>query len=390
MSDANEHRGGNSLNPWLVAGLLIAIGALLFRGGEVFFGRDDSLHDPDAIARTVAARGDLAEDERATIELFQTASPSVVYVSRIDVRRDVLSRNIFAIPSGSGTGFIWDEDGHVVTNMHVIGDIKDGRVVFPNGGYSVTLEDGTEWRAERVGSSANRDLAVLKILDAPKERLIPIAVGTSEDLLVGQKVFAIGSPFGFDRTLTTGVISGLDREISAKTGRPIQGVIQTDAAINPGNSGGPLLDSAGRLVGINTAIFSPTRTYAGIGFAVPVDTVNTIVPQLIRTGRASRAGLGVVLFPDSVVREVARRGIIPRLGALVQENRRSGQDSEGEDALLRADLIIGIDDQAVANTNDVYRILDSKSEGDVVDVTVIRENETLELSVRLTGLEDEF
>src|SRR5262245_59851892 len=227
------------------------------------------LRNPNAAPRTITPRGALNAEERATIALFRQASPSVVYITTVARQRDFFSLNIAEIPQGSGSGFIWDQEGHIITNFHVIQGAS---------GDKVTLADHSVWDAQLVGVAPDHDLAVLSI-KAPKNQLRPLALGTSADLEVGQSVFAIGNPFGLDQTLTTGIISALGREINATTGRTIAGVIQTDAAINPGNSGGPLLDSAGRLIGVNTAIFSPSGSYSGIGFAVPVDTVNRIVPQ---------------------------------------------------------------------------------------------------------------
>jgi S1-C subfamily serine protease len=231
--------------------------------------------DPNAVPRAVTPRGDLAEDEKTTIAIFRQASPSVVHITTLALRQDAFSLDLFQIPRGTGSGFVWDQDGHVVTNYHVIQGADAARV---------TLADQSSWTARLVGAYPDKDLAVLMI-DAPKNRLRPIPVGTSHDLQVGQKVFAIGNPFGLDQSLTTGVISALGREIESVTRQTIKDMIQTDAAINPGNSGGPLLDSAGRLIGVNTAIFSPSGAYAGIGFAIPVDEVNRVVPKLIRHGK---------------------------------------------------------------------------------------------------------
>lgn len=228
-------------------------------------------HDPDAVPRAITPRGDLAQDEQTTIDLFRNASPSVVYITTVALRTDRYSLNLFEIPRGTGSGFVWDDEGHIITNFHVIRGASAARV---------TLADHTTWEARPAGTAPHQDLAMLHI-NAPRHRLRPLAIGTSSGLQVGQKVFAIGNPFGLDQTLTTGIISALGREITSGTGRTIRGVIQTDAAINPGNSGGPLLDSAGRLIGVNTAIYSPSGSSAGIGFAVPVDTVNQVASQLL-------------------------------------------------------------------------------------------------------------
>src|SRR5882672_3083812 len=230
------------------------------------------------------ARGNLQPDEVAQIELFRRASPAVVHVANVAVYSD-RRRNPIEITQGTGTGFVWDEEGHIVTNFHVIKDSDRVKVTLAG--------DDRAYDADVIGKAENRDVAVLKLVDVPSSRLHALAIGTSSDLLVGQRVYAIGNPFGLDQTLTTGVISGLGREIKSVTQRSIFDVIQTDASINPGNSGGPLLDSSGRLIGINTAIYSPSGANAGIGFAVSVDTVNTIVLQLLKYGKLTRPGLGI-------------------------------------------------------------------------------------------------
>jgi S1-C subfamily serine protease len=236
-----------------------------------------------------------------------------------------------------------------------------------------------------VGFEADKDLAVLKI-DAPKRILQPIVVGTSADLEVGQKVFAIGNPFGFDQTLTTGVISGLGREIESVTGRPIQGVIQTDAAINPGNSGGPLLDSSGRLIGINTAIVSPSGAYAGIGFAVPVDFVNRMVPQIIRYGKVRKPALGVRIAEDHVVRYLGAQGVLVVNVTKGGPAERAGMRPTRQDArgrILLGDLIVSVDGNPIEGSKDLFRILDSHNIGDKVKLRVRRPAGEAELEVTL-------
>ncbi|MFN0196232.1 MAG: S1C family serine protease, partial [Planctomycetaceae bacterium] len=215
------------------------------------------VNNPDYVARAVVPRGDLTSDEQLTIDIFKEASPSVVYIISTEVLRDRFSLDVLQIPRGAGTGFIYDSEGHIVTNHHVVGAGRS---------WTVTLADHSRWDAEFVGAAPDKDLAVLKI-NAPAAQLKPLAVGVSKDLQVGQKVLAIGNPFGLDQSLTTGIVSALGREIRSMTDRAIEDVIQTDAAINPGNSGGPLLDSAGRLIGVNTQIASPSGASAGIGFA---------------------------------------------------------------------------------------------------------------------------
>ncbi|MBN2134023.1 MAG: trypsin-like peptidase domain-containing protein [Sedimentisphaerales bacterium] len=338
-----------------------------------------SLHDKDAGPRTVAPRGDLAQDEQSTIELFERVSPSVVYITNLAVQRSPFSFNATAIPQGTGSGFLWDDQGYVVTNFHVVQNAE---------AIAVTLADQSTWDAQPVGVEPDKDLAVLKI-DAPVNLLRSIEVGTSGDLQVGQKVFAIGNPFGFDQTLTTGVISGLGREIESVTRRPIEGVIQTDAAINPGNSGGPLLDSAGRLIGINTMIVSPSGAYAGIGFAVPVDVVNRMVPQLIRNGKVSKAGLGIRPGEDYMVRRLGTEGVLvlevtPGSAAEKAGVRPMRYDSRRR--LLMGDIIVAIDDKPVKELNDLFRILDSYDVGDVIKLGVRRPDGRAELEVTLQEL----
>ena len=332
--------------------------------------------------RAVTARGDLAADERSTIELFEMAAPSVVYITNLAVRRDFFGLNVMEVPQGTGSGFVWDERGYVVTNFHVIQGAQAAEV---------TLADRSSYPARLAGAEMDKDLAVLKI-EAPRDKLKAIAVGTSRDLRVGQKVFAIGNPFGLDHTLTTGVISALGREIQSVTQRAIRDVIQTDAAINPGNSGGPLLDSAGRVIGVNTAIYSPSGVgaYVGIGFAVPIDTVNRIVPQLIEHGRVTRPGLGVVLAADSLTRRLGLKG------ALVVDLRAGGgaeraglrptrRDASGRVRL--GDLIVAVDGEKVESGDDLAHALESRQVGERVRVSVRREEREEDLTVELQAIE---
>src|SRR6266576_815207 len=262
--------------------------------------RSASLNDPRASPRAVTPRGDLLPNERSTIALFRQASPAVVNITAIGVEQDLFSLNLYQIPQGTGSGFVWDTNGDIITNFHVIQNADAAQV---------TLADQSNWKAQVVGAAPDKDLAVLRI-DAPASRLHPIPIGTSKDLQVGQSVYAIGNPFGLDQTLTTGVISALNREIESVTRRPIQGVIQSDAAINPGNSGGPLLDSAGRLIGVNTAIYSPSGSNAGIGFAIPVDVVNRVVPELIRNGRVPTPGIGIVAGDETLGMRLGIKGVV--------------------------------------------------------------------------------
>ncbi len=282
--------------------LLATVAALLVVVAVGFVFRPQSPDRPPESSNppVPVPRGDIAEDEKGTTVLFKSVSPSVVHITTHAIERDFFSLDAYETPRGSGTGFVWDRAGHVVTNFHVIRDADSAAVAF---------NDQTSYRAKLVGVAPEKDLAVLSI-DAPAESLHPLPLGTSSDLEVGLKCFAIGNPFGLDHTLTTGVVSALGREIKSLTGLPIKDVIQTDAAINPGNSGGPLLDSAGRLIGVNTAIFSPSGTYAGIGFAIPVDTVRWVVPELIEHGKIIRPGLALTLASDRIARRLELPGVL--------------------------------------------------------------------------------
>lgn len=259
-----ESRAGNRFL------LLVSIAAAVILGWEALRWAFEAVSGPPA-PRAVAPRGALCDEEMTSINLFENNKNSVVYIATAQAVMDVWTRNIYNIPRGAGSGFVWDEWGHIVTNYHVIAGASEAHV---------RLNDGRDYPVKLVGAAPEHDLAVLKI-NVPLQPPKPIEIGESQNLRVGQKVFAIGNPFGLDWTLTTGIVSALDRSIGGENGRAIQHLIQTDAAINPGNSGGPLLDSAGRLIGVNTAIYSPSGAYAGVGFAIPVDTVNRVVPRII-------------------------------------------------------------------------------------------------------------
>ena len=369
-------RRRNLISPLLAATLLVASGfAAGLAWGPRVFGQD---RGRQAEPRTVTARGDLAQDERSTIDLFRSAAPSVVYITSLSVRRNLFSRRVTEVPQGSGSGFIWDESGHVVTNFHVVRNASRSLV---------TLEDQSTWEAELVGAAPEKDLAVLRVT-APVDRLRPIALGSSRDLLVGQKVYAIGNPFGLDQTLTTGVISALEREIESLTRLPIRNVIQTDAAINPGNSGGPLLDSAGRLIGVNTQIYSPSGAYAGIGFAIPVDTVNWVVPELIEHGRLFRPALGVEVISTARLRQ---RGI-PEGLLVVEVTPRSGAERAGirptrrlnNGRLVYGDIITAVDGREVASADDLVLALERFRDGGRVRISLERAGEPAEVDVDLS------
>ncbi len=355
----------------LLAAALVALGYSVARGWRA--GGALAAAGPEP-AQIVAARADLTAGEEATIELFERASPSVCYITSITFRRAPFSLRADAIPSGTGSGFLWDDKGHVVTNFHVIRGASAAQV---------TLYDQSTWDAELVGGAPEKDLAVLRI-EAPRERLSPLAVGVSEDLRVGQSVYAIGNPFGLDHTLTTGVISALGREIESLTGMAIPGVIQTDAAINPGNSGGPLLDSAGRLIGVNTQILSTSGAYAGIGFAIPVDTVRWVVPELIDKGRIERPLLGVDGVPASrflEVEGVLLTRVVPRSGADRAGLRATRRDSRGR--VEMGDVILAVDGAPVRSEDDLVLALERRRPGDTVGLTVLRDARETRIDVTL-------
>jgi S1-C subfamily serine protease len=318
----------------------------------------------------------LQDQEKATVALFQHASPAAVFITSLAVQQNVFSLNETEIPRGSGSGFIWDRAGHVVTNFHVISGADAAKV---------TLSDQSTWNAKLVGVAPEKDLAVLKI-DAPAKRLTPLPLGNSATLKVGQSVFAIGNPFGFDQSLTTGVVSALGREIQSVAGTPIRDVIQTDAAINPGNSGGPLLDSSGRLIGVNTAIYSPSGGSSGIGFAIPERDVAWAVPDLIRYGRLQRPTLGVEPIPENVAQRLGVDGVV-----VYRVDRGSGAERAGLQGLRRAafgrvelgDVIVTVDGQHVASSGDLLVALEGKAAGRTVRLGVLRGDRRVEIPVQL-------
>jgi S1-C subfamily serine protease len=361
---------------WATAALLL----LVFLFVKQSWVDSASLNDPRATTRAVAPRGDLAPGEKSTIALFRQASPSVLHITAISVQRDLFTLNLYQIPEGTGSGFVWDHSGNIITNFHVIQNADVAQV---------TLGDQTTWKARRVGVAPDKDIAVLRI-DAPTNRLQPIPIGTSKDLQVGQSVFAIGNPFGLDQSLTTGVISALGREIESVTRRPIQGVIQTDAAINPGNSGGPLLDSAGRLIGVNTAIYSPSGVSAGIGFAIPVDTVNRIVSELIRYGKVTRPGIGVQVAEEQIADRLGVKGIlivdvVPGSAAAkagIRPTRR-----EGSGRVLLGDVVTAVDGKKVESPNELFILLENYKVGDVVNISLLRDGKNFQTKVTLEAVQ---
>jgi S1-C subfamily serine protease len=334
-----------------------------------------------AAPREITPRGELPSDERATIDLFERSRNSVVFITTKQAVVDFWSRNVTSVPRGTGSGFVWDDAGHIVTNFHVIQGASEA---------SIKLVDGRSFRASLIGVSLEHDIAVLKMsigLNGPR----PIPVGTSADLKVGQRVYAIGNPFGLDWTLTSGIVSALNRSLDEEDGRLLEHLIQTDAAINPGNSGGPLLDSAGRLVGMNTAIYSPSGAAAGIGFAVPVDTINRVVPSLVRYGRYQQPSIGIGVDERLNERLEEATGIE---GAFVL---RVSKGSSAEQAGLKAakisregeffggDVIIAVNGRKIDSVARLLATLDDYRIGDTVRLGVKRGDQRIEVPVRLQG-----
>ncbi|WP_444929835.1 S1C family serine protease [Microbulbifer sp. SSSA002] len=334
------------------------------------------------LAPVLSAQAEIfaTDDERNTMQVFNFASPSVVYVTNETLVRDRRTLRLHSVPKGAGSGFIWDSEGHIVTNFHVIEGARQ---------VTITLQDRSEWPAELVGSAPEKDLAVLRI-DAPPELLKPLVVGTSSNLAVGRKVLAIGNPFGLDTTLTTGVVSALGREIEAANNRTIRNVIQTDAAINPGNSGGPLLDSRARLIGVNTAIYSPSGASVGIGFAIPVDTVKKIVPELIVHGRLVRPIIGIESAPDQWSSRYGFEGVavlrtapgLPaeRAGLRGIHRSRSGGWQLG-------DVIVEVEQQPIRSYDDLLNALEKHRAGDEITLGILRDGTIRYTSIRLAAPE---
>lgn len=362
---------------WLT---LAAAALILFNH---FLPRVESWLSPSEVApRTVTARGDLAADEKATIELFEKTKDAVVFISTRSQVRDFWTRNVFTVPRGTGSGFIWDDAGHVITNFHVIENASEA---------VVRLSDGRDYPAALVGASPAHDIAVLRI-GVGFRRPPPVPLGTSNDLRVGQKVFAIGNPFGLDWSLTSGIVSALDRSLGASdgnSGRSVEHLIQTDAAINPGNSGGPLLDSAGRLIGINTAIYSPSGASAGIGFAVPVDTVARVVPQLIAKGKYISPALGIQIdegLNDRLTRLVGIKGVY-----VLKVSPGSSADTAGlkgvqltrDGRVIPGDIITAIDRKTVDSVSRYLSRIDDFKIGDTVTLSVTRGEQQIEVQATL-------
>ena len=361
----------------LLGGLLLA--ALGFLAG---LGWHSLMAQPQGRAaqpRPVAPAIELGRGERDTVELFRRAAPSVTYITSISRRRDFFSLNVYEIPRGTGSGFIWDTDGHVITNFHVISGSSRAQV---------TLADQSTWDATLVGAAPEKDLAVLRI-DAPRRLLRPLQIGSSSDLEVGQQVLAIGNPFGLDQSLTTGVISALGREIDSRANQPIRDVIQTDAAINPGNSGGPLLDSSGRVIGVNTAIYSPSGASAGIGFAVPVDAIRQLVPQLIEYGRPLRPGIGVQLLSDQWAARLRIAGAIIQSVVRDSPAARAGLEGlrESRRGPILGDVIVAVGGEPVRSISDLVLAFEEIGIGERARLTVERDGRRREVEVELMAID---
>ncbi len=354
---------------------LVAVALLSLLAGEAGGARPGE-------ARQVAPRGAFTADEQAIMALFERARDSVVFISTRQEVRDFWTRNVLSVPRGNGSGFIWDEHGHVVTNFHVIKGASEAMV---------KLADGGEQKATLVGMSPAHDLAVLKIKQ-PHQPPRAVPLGSSHDLRVGQSVYAIGNPFGLDWTLTRGLISALDRSLDGGGGESIEHLIQTDAAINPGNSGGPLLDSAGRLIGVNTLIYSPSGASAGVGFSVPVDTVNRVVPQLIATGKYVRPTLGVevdeglnqLLTGRARVKGIVILRVTPGSAAAAAGLRGARVEQNGR-TVTPGDIIIAVDGAEVESVARLLGRLDDHRVGDTVRLTVLRDGQRTEVAVTLQG-----
>ncbi|EPS68932.1 hypothetical protein M569_05835, partial [Genlisea aurea] len=350
----------------------------------------DSSVTVQEVTPPVLSSGPLSPSEERIVKLFEKNTYSVVNIFDVTLRPQLNVTGAVEVPEGNGSGVVWDDEGHIVTNYHVIGNSLSrnpaaGVVVAR---VNILASEGVQknFEGKLIGADRAKDLAVLKV-DAPKEVLKPIVVGSSTALKVGQQCLAIGNPFGFDHTLTVGVVSGLNRDINSQAGVTIGGGVQTDAAINPGNSGGPLLDSKGNLIGINTAIFTQTGTSAGVGFAIPSSTVAKIVPQLIKFGKVVRAGLDVVIASEVIANQLNVRN-----GALVLQVPQGSSAAKAgiqptsrgfAGKIILGDVILAVDDKPVRNRAELLKTLDEYSIGDNVILKLRRGNETLEIPFEL-------
>jgi 2-alkenal reductase len=354
---------------------LIVLMCLIIAAAIIYFEWfSDRWHRIVSQPREIVPRGDLADFEKSTIGIFNAAAPSVVYIFTENAEVGFFGRR--EIRQGAGSGFLWDHHGHVVTNFHVIQGAER---------IQVRLDSGKAIGATYVGGSPDHDLAVIRLRSKPQS-VQPIPLGTSQGLAVGQAVFAIGNPFGLTRTLTTGVISALDRRLPTAEGREVLGVIQTDAAINPGNSGGPLIDSAGRLIGVNTAIISGTGSSAGIGFAVPVDVVNRVIPKLITNGKVPRPGIGIIILDEEVAAGLGVVGVVIDRVIPGSEAERAGLEGIDFRNRLLGDVIVGVDNKQVENIDDFMRILGDCEIGQVILLDVLRGDQNRKVEVKVMDI----
>ncbi|CBJ29300.1 Serine type protease, similar to Protease Do-like 1, chloroplast precursor [Ectocarpus siliculosus] len=374
--DDGDGVGNGWLSGWKRGLVSAAVGLSVLSGGLT----TSYLPGLTSSAAQAAMAPSLMQDEKGYISIFEKSTPGVVYINTFVNQRDAFSMNVLEVPAGTGSGFVWDDQGNIVTNFHVIREAQSAQV-------RLTLGDGTQrtFQAQVKGYDPDKDVAVLKI-DAPSELLRPIALGVSNTLKVGQLALAIGNPFGLDHTLTMGVVSGLGREVKSPSGRPISNVIQTDAAINPGNSGGPLLDSVGRIIGMNTAIYSPSGGSAGIGFAIPVDTLKTVVGTIIQKGRVSRPIIGITFLESARANTVGiKKGVL-----VLDVKEGTSAANSGLRPTTRTqlgDIIVAIDKQEINTEADLFKILESRKPGDEISITAERVTEdgteTLFLKIQL-------
>jgi len=330
--------------------------------------------------RSVTPRGELTADERVTIDVFERSKRSVVYISTSERVRDPWTRNVRSIPHGTGSGFVWDEHGSIITNYHVIEGASEARI---------RLNDGRDYPAVLIGASESHDLAVLRI-KVPSNPPPPLPIGSSRDLRVGQRVFAIGNPFGLDWTLTTGIVSALDRALDGDDGHTIEHLIQTDAAINPGNSGGPLLDSAGRVIGMNTAIYSPSGASAGIGFAVPIDMINRVVTSVIEHGKYTSPSLGIATdddINDALSERLGVEGVfvlkVTPGGPASRAGLRGARVERGY--IVPGDVIVSVNGKAVTSVARLDARLDDFRIGERVRVGILRDGKRMDVETTLAA-----